>query len=69
MGDEWRPTMDGLLSPIDRLAGQVGTLEEFRDRLPEVIGQMDAQAVADLLARGLFSAYVAGRAVPGKTID
>jgi phage gp29-like protein len=69
MGDEWRPTMDGLLSPIDRLAGQVGTLEEFRNRLPEVIGQMDAQAVADLLARGLFSAYVAGRAVPGKTIE
>lgn len=68
MGDEWRPTMDGLLSPIDRLAGQVGTLEEFRDRLPEVIAQMDAQAVADLLARGLFSAYVAGRAVPGKSV-
>ena len=69
MGDEWRPTMDGLLSPIDRLAGQVGTLEEFRDRLPEVISQMDAQAVADLLARGLFSAYVSGRAVPGRAIE
>jgi phage gp29-like protein len=40
--------------------------EEFRDRLPEVIGSMDTTAVADLLARGLFAAYVAGRAVPGR---
>jgi hypothetical protein len=60
--------MDGLLSPIDALAREVGTLEAFRDRLPEVIGQMDAQAVAELLARGMFSAYVAGRAVPGKSV-
>jgi len=27
---------------------------------------MDTTAVADLLARGLFAAYVAGRAVPGR---
>jgi phage gp29-like protein len=66
MGEEWQPTIDGLLSPVDKLAGQVATLEEFRDRLPEVIGKMDAPAVADLLARGLFAAYVAGRAIPGK---
>ncbi|WP_300335619.1 DUF935 domain-containing protein [Accumulibacter sp.] len=65
MGDDWQPTVDGLLTPIDDLAHQVSTLEEFRDRLPEAIAQMDAQAVAELLARGLFSAYVAGRAVPG----
>ncbi len=65
MGDAWQPTMDGLLSPIDALAREVGTLEAFRDRLPEVIGQMDAQAVAELLARGMFAAYVSGRAVPG----
>lgn len=68
MGDEWQPTLDGLLTPIDRLANEAKTLQEFRDRLPEVIGQMDTAAVADLLARGMFSAYVAGRAVPGKPI-
>jgi phage gp29-like protein len=66
MGEEWQPTVDGLLTPIDRLAAEAATLEEFRDRLPEVIGSMDTTAVADLLARGLFAAYVAGRAVPGR---
>ncbi len=66
MGDEWQPTVDALLSPVDRLAAEATTLEEFRDRLPEVIGAMDPAAVADLIARGLFAAYVAGRAVPGR---
>jgi phage gp29-like protein len=66
MGDEWEQSLSGLLTPIDRLAGEVTTLEEFRDRLPEALSQMDPSVVADLLARGLFAAYVAGRAVPGK---
>lgn len=66
MGEEWQPTMDGLLSPFDRLAQEAGSLEEFRDRLPEVIAGMDSAAIVELLARGIFSAYVAGRAVPGK---
>lgn len=66
MGNEWEQSLSGLLTPIDRLAGEVSTLEEFRDRLPEALSQMDPSVVADLLARGLFAAYVAGRAVPGK---
>jgi phage gp29-like protein len=66
MGEEWQPSMDGLLSPIDRLAADAASLEDFRDRLPEVIAQMDSRVVADLLQRGLFAAYTAGRAVPGK---
>ena len=66
MGEEWQPSLQGLITPIDRLAGEVSTLEEFRDRLPEVIGKMDSEALAEVLARGLFAAYVAGRAVPGK---
>lgn len=66
MGDEWVQTTDGLVSPITRLADECNSLEEFRNRLPEAIEQMDAQSVADLLARGMFSAYLSGRALPGK---
>lgn len=64
MADDWQPTMDGLLNPIDELAGEVDSLEAFRDRLPEAIGRMDSAAVAELIARGLFAAYVSGRALP-----
>lgn len=66
MGEEWQPTLQGLITPIDRLAGEVSTLEEFRDRLPEAMAQMDSEALAELLARGMFTAYLAGRAVPAK---
>ncbi len=67
MADEWEPTLEPLTTPISRLAEECTSLEEFRNRLPEAIAQMDASAVADLLARGLFAAYLDGRAIPGKT--
>lgn len=67
MGDEWESHLSPLVSPIERLAQECRSLEEFRQRLPEAIDQMDATAVADLLARGLFAAYIDGRAIPGKT--
>lgn len=67
MGDEWEASMTPMVSPIERLAKECRNLEEFRQRLPEAIDQMDATAVADLLARGLFAAYLDGRAIPGKS--
>ena len=66
MGDEWESGLGPLVSPIERLAEECKDFEEFQRRLSEAIGQMDASAVADLLARGLFAAYLDGRAVPGK---
>jgi phage gp29-like protein len=66
MADEWQPTMERLLTPIEQLAAEVSTLEELRARLPGVIAEMDTAAVADLLARGQFAAHVSGRATPGK---
>lgn len=66
MAGDWERSMDPLVSPIQRLANECKSLEEFRERLPQAIEQMDAGAVADLLARGLFAAYLDGRAVPGK---
>lgn len=66
MGDDWESSIGPLVSPIDRLAEECKTLEEFKRRLPEAIAQMDATAVADLISRGLFAAYLDGRAIPGK---
>lgn len=65
MGDEWESSMAPMVSPIERLAKECRSLEEFRQRLPEAIDQMDAATVADLVA-GLFAAYLDGRAIPGK---
>lgn len=66
MGEDWEKTMDGMVTPIERLADECKSLEEFRNRLPEAIEQMSAADVADVLARGLFAAYLDGRAIPGK---
>ncbi len=66
MSGEWERSMAPLVSPIERLAQECRTLEEFRRRLPEVIEQMDTAAVAELVARGLFAAAVAGQALPGE---
>lgn len=66
MGEDWEKSMDGMVTPIDRLADECKSLEEFRNRLPEAIEQMSAADVADVLARGLFAAYLDGRAIPGK---
>lgn len=66
MSDEWEESMTPLVSPIERLAEECTSMEEFQRRLPEVIEQMDSSAVADLIARGLFAAHIAGRALPSK---
>lgn len=65
MAGEWEKTISPLLSPIERLASECRDLSEFQRRLPEVVEAMSAQEVADLIAKGAFAAYVAGRAVPG----
>lgn len=63
MGEDWERVTEPLLSPIERLAEECRSLEEFRERLPQAIEQMDASAIAELLARGLFAAYVEGRSI------
>ena len=69
MADEWQPVIEPLVNPIQRLAQECKTLDEFRERLPEAIEQMDADALSGLLAEGLFAAYISGRAVPGKMVE
>ncbi|OHC68629.1 MAG: hypothetical protein A3H93_09200 [Rhodocyclales bacterium RIFCSPLOWO2_02_FULL_63_24] len=61
MGSEWQPVLDPLVTPIERLADECASLEQFRERLPAVIAQMDAAALAAQIAQGDFAAVVWGR--------
>ncbi|MDD2867700.1 DUF935 domain-containing protein [Neomegalonema sp.] len=60
LGD-WRPVMAPLVDPIRRLLEEAGSLEEARDRLAELIGEMESAAFEELLTRGGFTARLAGR--------
>lgn len=61
MAGDWERTMTPLVSPIERLAEECKTLEEFNARLPQAISQMDAEALTQLLAQGNFAAAIFGR--------
>lgn len=56
----WQPMMDGVLSPIERLAAQCADADEFRRRLPEILADMDTGQVMEVLARSCFAARAAG---------
>lgn len=60
LAGEWQP-VEGLLEPVQQLLAKCKSIEEFRDRLPEVIGQLDASEVAVVIAQGMFAGYVSGR--------
>jgi len=62
MASDWERVTEPLVSPIERLMEECKTLEEFRARLPQVLEQMDADALVGLLASGTFAARLFGRA-------
>ncbi|MCG3177436.1 MAG: hypothetical protein MOGMAGMI_02410 [Candidatus Omnitrophica bacterium] len=62
MASDWERVTEPLVSPIERLMEECKTLEEFRARLPQVLEQMDADALVGLLASGTFAARLLGRA-------
>lgn len=62
MASDWQRVTEPLVSPIERLMEECKTLEEFRARLPQVLEQMDAEALVGLLASGTFAARLLGRA-------
>lgn len=61
MGDEWEATLGPLVNPLTRLTDECKTMEEFRERLPAALDQMDVAALRDMLAGGTFSARLWGR--------
>lgn len=62
MASDWERVTEPLVSPIERLMNECKTLEEFRARLPQVLEQIDADALVGLLASGTFAARLHGRA-------
>lgn len=66
LASEWEPATEGLVSPLERLAAECRTLEEFKERLPQTIDQMDTAALTEALTKGLFAAAILGRAEPPK---
>ncbi len=52
---------DDLMAPVTQLLERVGSLEEFRDGLMDLYGDMDPTALGDLMARALVLAELAGR--------
>lgn len=49
------------LQPLLDLVGEVGSLEELRDRLPALLPQMPVEAMTAALAQAMFAAHAAGR--------
>ena len=60
LANDWQPVAD-MVAPVQQLLASCKSLEEFRDRLPEVIPQLDAAQLTELIAQGLFAGTLAGR--------
>jgi phage gp29-like protein len=56
----WEPLVDPITAPIAALLDETGSLEEFRDRLVELVRTMDTAQLVELLARNAFAARAAG---------
>lgn len=61
LADTWQPVASMVAGPVQKLLASCKSLEEFKARLPELIPQMDAAELAELIASGMFAATVAGR--------
>lgn len=59
LGD-WEKLVAPIIAPIEAAAAAATSLEDLRDRLIGTIETMDATALTELLARGLFGARLAG---------
>lgn len=60
LASEWEPVAN-MMAPVQQLLASCKTLEEFRDRLPELVPQLDTAQVVELIAQGLFAGSLAGR--------
>lgn len=56
----WQQAMDPVVSPLEQLLADCKDAEEFKRRLPEVLGAMDVAQVVEVLAQSCFAARAAG---------
>ncbi len=59
---DWQEQLEPLIDPIEQLAQQVDSPDEFRKRLPELLEQMDADKLIAALADATFRARGVGDA-------
>jgi phage gp29-like protein len=63
---EWQPALGPLVEPVlaelEKALARGETVEAFAARIPQLVGQLDAQALTDVLARAAYSARLAGEA-------
>ena len=52
---------DGLMAPVERLLNSVSSLEEFRDKLLDLYGDMDESELGDLMQKAFTLAELSGR--------
>lgn len=62
---DWRPIAQSLTSPIEQALDSATDLEDFRDRLADLVGSMSVDEVGQLLAESSFAARLAGRTKQG----
>ena len=58
---DWQPMVEPMVSPIQALAAQCSTPEEFLARLPELLGKMDVTTLTEALAKSMFAARLGGQ--------
>lgn len=57
---QWEPVMTPIVDPIQQLADECQTPEEFTARLPELLGKMDTTRLTEILAKSMFGSRLAG---------
>jgi phage gp29-like protein len=64
-GDQARknagPLVDGMVDEVRKLVSGASSLEEIRDRLPELVGMMASDALAEELGNAFMASELAGR--------
>lgn len=59
--DEAADATAAIIDRIKALMNEVASLEEFRDRLPEVVGDIEPAALAEIMAKAFATAGLTGR--------
>jgi phage gp29-like protein len=66
--DDWEQLIDPVTAPLEKLVDRSGSLEAIRDGLAELVDRMDVGPIQERLARGTFSARLAGDASIGREV-
>ena len=65
--DDWVPMIDDLIGSVETVLAGCASIEDAKARIASALGDMDVTAFTELLARGSFSARLAG--ITGLDLD